>query len=180
MLAIFGSLLCVVAYLWLRFKRAVFGISAVVGLIHDVLFTLGLLGLSYWLAPFLGFLGISQFKIGLATVAAFLTLIGYSLNDTIILFDRIREVRGKSEALTKEIINRATNECLSRTLLTSLTTLFTALVLYVFGGAGIHTFAFAMSVGVIVGTFSSIFICAPFLLWLLSRQASKTPSNRVK
>jgi SecD/SecF fusion protein len=180
MLAIFGSLLCVVAYLWLRFKRAIFGISAVVGLVHDVLFTLGLLGLSYWLAPFLGFLGIAQFKIGLATVAAFLTLIGYSLNDTIILFDRIREVRGKSEALTKEIINRATNECLSRTLLTSLTTLFTALVLYAFGGAGIHTFAFAMSVGVIVGTFSSIFICAPFLLWLLSRQASKTPSNRVK
>lgn len=180
MLAIFGSLLCIVAYLWLRFKRAVFGISAVVGLIHDVLFTLGLLGLSYWLAPFLGFLGISQFKIGLATVAAFLTLIGYSLNDTIILFDRIREVRGKSEALTKEIINRATNECLSRTLLTSLTTLFTALVLYAFGGAGIHTFSFAMCVGIIVGTFSSIFICAPFLLWLLSRQASKTPSNRVK
>ena len=180
MLAIFGSLLCVVAYLWLRFKRAIFGISAVVGLVHDVLFTLGLLGLSYWLAPFLGFLGIAQFKIGLATVAAFLTLIGYSLNDTIILFDRIREVRGKSEALTKEIINRATNECMSRTLLTSLTTLFTALVLYAFGGAGIHTFAFAMSVGVIVGTFSSIFICAPFLLWLLSRQASKTPSNRVK
>ncbi len=180
MLAIFGSLLCIVAYLWLRFKRAVFGISAVVGLIHDVLFTLGLIALSYWLAPFLGFLGINQFKIGLATVAAFLTLIGYSLNDTIILFDRIREVRGKSEALTKEIINRATNECLSRTLLTSLTTLFTALVLYAFGGAGIHTFAFAMCVGVIVGTFSSIFICAPFLLWLMSRQASKTPSNRVQ
>ena len=180
MLAIFGSLLCILGYLWLRFKRAVFGVSAVVGLIHDVLFTLGLLGLSYWLAPFLGFLGISQFKIGLATVAAFLTLIGYSLNDTIILFDRIREVRGKSEALTKEIINRATNECLSRTLLTSLTTLFTALVLYAFGGAGIHTFAFAMCVGVIVGTFSSIFICAPFLLWLLSRQNAKTPSNRVK
>lgn len=179
-LAIFGSLICIVAYLWLRFKRAVFGISAVVGLIHDVLFTLGLLGLSYWLAPFLGFLGIDQFKIGLATVAAFLTLIGYSLNDTIILFDRMREIRGKSEALTKEIINRATNECLSRTLLTSLTTLFTALVLYAFGGAGIHTFSFAMCVGIIVGTFSSIFICAPFLLWLMSRQNAKAPSNRVQ
>ena len=179
-LAILGSLLCIVAYLWLRFKRAIFGISAVVGLIHDVLFVLGLIGLSYWLAPFLGFLGINQFKIGLATVAAFLTLIGYSLNDTIILFDRIREVRGKSEALTKEIVNRATNECLSRTLLTSLTTLFTALVLYAFGGAGIHTFAFAMSAGVIVGTFSSIFICAPFLLWLLGLQNTKTPSNRVQ
>lgn len=180
MLAILGSLVCIVAYLWLRFKRAVFGISAVVGLIHDVAFTLGLIGLSYWLAPFLGFLGISQFKIGLATVAAFLTLIGYSLNDTIILFDRVREIRGKSEAMTKEILNRATNECLSRTLLTSLTTLFTALVLYAFGGAGIHTFAFAMSVGIVVGTFSSIFICAPFLLWLMKRQNAKNPSHRVK
>ncbi len=180
LLAILGSLVCIVAYLWLRFKRAVFGISAVVGLVHDVAFTLGLIGLSYWLAPFLGFLGIAQFKIGLATVAAFLTLIGYSLNDTIILFDRVREVRGKSEALTKEILNRATNECLSRTLLTSLTTLFTAVVLYAFGGAGIHTFSFAMCVGIIVGTFSSIFICAPFLLWLMKRQNAKAPSSRVK
>lgn len=179
-LAILGSLLCIIAYLWFRFKRAVYGLSAVVGLIHDVLFTLGVLAMSYWLAPFLGFLGITQFKIGLATIAAFLTLIGYSLNDTIILFDRMREIRGKSEALTKEIINKAINQTLSRTILTSLTTFFTAIVLYAFGGAGIHTFAFAMCVGLVVGTYSSIFICAPFLYWLLQKQASKTPSARVK
>ncbi len=178
-LAILGSLLCIVAYLWLRFKRAVYGISAVVGLIHDVLVTLGLVGVSYFVAGALSFLGITQFKIGLSMVAALLTLIGYSLNDTIVLFDRMREVRGKSEALTIEIINRSINQCLSRTILTSLTTLFAALVLYCFGGAGIHTFAFAMSVGVIAGTYSSIFICSPFLYWMLSRRQSKTPSQRV-
>jgi len=179
-LAILGSLVCIIAYLWFRFRHAVFGLSAVVGLVHDVCFTLGLIALSYWFASFLSVLGIMQFKIGLSTVAAFLTLIGYSLNDTIVLFDRIRETRGKSEALTIEIINKATNQVFTRTILTSLTTAFSVLVLYVFGGAGIHTFAFAMLVGVIVGTYSSIFICAPFLYWLLQRRNSKTPSQRVK
>ncbi|MDO5308250.1 MAG: protein translocase subunit SecD [Planctomycetia bacterium] len=177
-MAIFGSLCCIIAYLWFRFKRAVYGLSAVVGLIHDVCFTLGLIGLSYWLAGPLSFLGITQFKIGLATVAAFLTLVGYSLNDTIVLFDRIREIRGRTEALTPELINRATNQTFSRTMLTSLTTLFSVVILYCFGGAGIHTFAFAMVIGVIVGTYSSIFICAPFLYWLLTKQKSKTPSNK--
>lgn len=179
-LAILGSLLCITAYLWFRFRHAVFGVSAVVGLIHDVCFTLGLIGLSYWLASYLSFLGIVQFKIGLSTVAAFLTLIGYSLNDTIVLFDRLREIRGKSEALTKEIINAATNQTFTRTILTSLTTLFAVFVLYAFGGAGIHSFAFVMLVGVVVGTYSSIFICAPFLYWMLQRGHSKTPSQRVR
>ncbi|MGI6400681.1 MAG: protein translocase subunit SecD [Thermoguttaceae bacterium] len=179
-LAILGSLVIIVAYLWFRFRHAVVGISAVVGLIHDVCFTLGLIGLSYWLAGPLGFLGITQFKIGLSTVAAFLSLIGYSLNDTIVLFDRLREVRGKAEALTVEIINDATNQVFSRTILTSLTTTLAVFVLYVFGGAGIHTFAFAMLVGVLVGTYSSVVICAPFLYWLLQRRRSKTPSRRVK
>ncbi len=178
-LAILGSLICIIGYLWLRFKRAVFGLSAVIGLVHDVLVTLGLLGVSYFVAGTLSFLGITQFKIGLATVAAFLTLIGYSLNDTIVLFDRMREVRGKSEALTVDIINKSINQCLSRTILTSITTLFSALVLYCFGGAGIHTFAFSMLVGVLVGTYSSIFICSPFLFWLLQKNNSKTPSQRV-
>lgn len=178
-LAILGSLLCIIGYLWLRFRRAVFGLSAVVGLVHDVLIVLGFIGLSYFLAGVLSFLGITQFKIGLSTVAAFLTLIGYSLNDTIVLFDRMREVRGKSEALTQDIINKSINQCLSRTLLTSITTLFSAVILYCFGGAGIHTFAFAMMMGVICGTFSSIFVCSPVLYWLLQRSKSKNPSQRV-
>lgn len=166
-LAILGSLICIILYIWFRFKKVVFGLSAVVALFHDVLITLGLIALSYWLAPFLGFVGISEFKIGLPTVAAFLTIIGYSLNDTIVLFDRMREICGKNQELNGEVINRAINQTLSRTILTSLTTLFVALVLYFFGGGGIHTFAFAMCVGVITGTYSSIFIASPVLLWML-------------
>ena len=135
-LAILGSLVCIIIYIWFRFKRAVFGLSAVVALIHDVAVTLGLIALSVWLAPFLGFLGISEFKIGLPTVAAFLTIIGYSLNDTIILYDRLREIRGKSTEIDANLVNLAINQTLSRTILTSLTTLFVAVVLYFFGGGG--------------------------------------------
>ena len=166
-LAILGSLFCIIVYIGVRFKKLVFGFSATIALIHDVLVVLGLLALSKWLAPYLGFAGVNEFKIGLPTVAAFLTIIGYSLNDTIILFDRIREVCGKNATIDKEIVNRSINQTLSRTILTSLTTLFVALVLYFFGGGGIHTFAFAMSVGVLVGTYSSIFLASPVLLWLL-------------
>ncbi|CAN0354160.1 unnamed protein product, partial [Ectocarpus sp. 4 AP-2014] len=92
------------------------------------------------------------------------TIIGYSLNDTIVVFDRIREVKGKSPKLTAATINKSVNQTLSRTLLTSLTTLIVVLILYFFGGAGIHAFAFALVVGVIVGTYSSIFIASPALL----------------
>ena len=172
-LAILGSLIFIMLYIWFRFKRAVFGLSAVVALVHDVLITLGMIALSVWLAPMLGFMGVSEFKIGLPTVAAFLTIIGYSLNDTIILFDRIREIRGKNTVIDADIINLAINQTLSRTILTSLTTLFVALVLYFFGGGGIHTFAFAMVVGVITGTFSSIFIAPPVMLWMLRLRDGK-------
>ena len=179
-LAILGSLVCIVIYLWLRFKKVVFGVASVVSLTFNVLFTLGCLALSYWLAPFLGFLGVSEFKIGLPVVAAFLTIIGYSLNDTIVLFDRIREVRGKSQGLSIEVVNQCINLTLSRTILTTLTTLFVALVLYFFGGAGIHTFAFAMCVGVLVGTFSTIFVAAPTLYWLMLKTTTKNKSGYVK
>ena len=166
-LAILGSLVCIILYIWFRFKRAVFGIAAVLALCHDVLVTLGLIALSRWLAPILGFAGVSEFKIGLSTVAAFLTIIGYSLNDTIVLFDRMREICGRNQPLDSAVVNKAVNQTLSRTILTSLTTLFVALILYFFGGGGIHTFAFAMSVGVLTGTFSSIFIASPLILWMV-------------
>ena len=112
---------------------------------------------------------IEKFQISLPIVAAFLTIIGYSLNDTIVVFDRIREVKGKSPQLTSEMINRSINETLSRTLLTSLTTLITVLILYAIGGDGIHGFAFALVVGVVVGTYSSIFVASPALLWMSQR-----------
>ncbi|MCA9182693.1 MAG: protein translocase subunit SecDF, partial [Planctomycetales bacterium] len=108
-------------------------------------------------------------------VAAFLTIIGYSLNDTIVVFDRIREVRGRNPKLTSDMINASVNQTLSRTLLTSGTTLLTLVVLYIFGGEGIHAFAFALLIGIIVGTYSSIFIASPVLLWLSNRETNNQP-----
>ena len=173
--AILISLIFIVAYIWFRFQKVAYGLAAVVALVHDVLITLGILALCHWLAGPLGFLLIEDFKIGLTEIAAFLTIIGYSLNDTIVVFDRIREVRGRSPKLSGDMINDSVNQTLSRTLLTSGTTLVTVLLLYVFGGEGIHAFAFALLIGVLVGTYSSVFIAAPVLLWISNRE--KSPSK---
>jgi SecD/SecF fusion protein len=113
----------------------------------------------------------------LTIVAAFLTIIGYSLNDTIVVFDRIREVKGKSPRLTSDMINVSVNQTLGRTLLTSATTIFAIILLYVFGGEGVHGFSYAMLIGILVGTYSSIFVAAPILLWLTSREQS---DSRIK
>lgn len=183
--ALMGSLIGIVAYIWIRFQRVVFGLAAVVALVHDVAFTLGAIAISYWLAngfgvPVLGnvfgILLIDEFKISLPVVAAFLTIIGYSLNDTIVVFDRIREVRGKSPELTGDMVNSSINQTLGRTLLTSMTTLIVVSILYAFGGQEIHGFAFALLVGVIVGTYSSVFVASPILLWLLG--SSKQTKQR--
>ncbi len=168
--ALLLSLACIVGYIWLRFQRVVFGLAAVVALVHDVLITLGVIALSAYVANVLGFLLIEEFKIGLTVLAALLTIIGYSLNDTIVVFDRIREVRGKAPQLTAAMINGSINQTLSRTLLTSLTTLIVVVILYVGGGQGIHAFAFALVIGVVVGTYSSVFIASPFLYWMIGRE----------
>lgn len=174
--AILVSLLGIIGYIWIRFQKISYGLAAVVALVHDVLVTLGVIALSAYLVeyatPLATALQIEPFQIGLSIVAAFLTIIGYSLNDTIVVFDRIREVRGKSPTLSAEMIDTSINQTLSRTLLTSLTTLIVVVILYLFGGDGIHAFAFALVVGVIVGTYSSIFVASPALLWL-SRQEQK-------
>jgi len=167
--AMFASLLCIIGYIWFRFQRVFYGLAAVAALVHDVTVTLGAIAVSYWLANFLGFLLIDQFKISLTVVAALLTVIGYSLNDTIVVFDRIREIKGKSPRLTSEMVNTSINSTLSRTLLTSLTTLIVVVLLYFFGGEGIHAFAFSLVVGVAVGTYSSIFVASPILLWLVTK-----------
>jgi len=161
-LSVFGM----IVYLWVRFTKVSFGVAAAVALVHDVLVTLGLIALSAYLTGILGFLLIDEFKIGLSVLAAFLTIIGYSVNDTIIIFDRIREVKGKAPYLTPRIVNTSINQTLSRTIITSLTTLFVVVVLYIGGGAGIHAFSFTLLVGLIAGTYSSIFIASPLLLWL--------------
>ena len=164
--ALIASLVFIVAYIWIRFQRVTYGLAAVVALVHDVLIVLGVIALTYWLAPVFGPLGVDQFKIGLPVLAAFLTIIGYSLNDTIIVFDRIREVKGKSPRLTDAMVNRSVNQTLSRTLITSGTTFMVVLVLYIGGGQAIHAFAFSLLVGVIVGTYSSIYVASPVLLWM--------------
>ena len=165
--AILVSLLGIAAYIWFRFQRLSWGIAAVASLAHDTLVMIAGIGASYYLASALGFLGIYEFKISLTVVAGFLTLIGYSINDTIVIFDRIREMRGKSPYISAQLINDAVNQTLSRTILTGGLTLIVVLILYIFGGEGIHTFAFCMLIGVVSGTYSTVFIAAPLLLWLM-------------
>ena len=166
--AIILSLMAIIFYVWFRFQNLAFGLAAVIALLHDVAIVLGAIAISHFVSGGLGFLGIDSFKISLEVVAALLTVIGYSLNDTIVVFDRIREVRGKRKDITAEIINTSISQTLSRTILTSLTTFIVVFILYWFGGDAIHGFAFALCVGVIVGTYSSIFIASPALLWLMN------------
>ena len=168
--AILASLIGIVVYLWFRFQRVIFGFAAVVALVHDVAIVLGVIALSCWLNPVLGtVLLVDNFKISLPVIAAFLTIIGYSLNDTIVVFDRIREVKGKNPKLTEEMLDTSISQTLSRTLLTSITTLIVVGILYFLGGEAIHAFAFSLVIGVFVGTYSSIFVASPALYWLAKR-----------
>jgi SecD/SecF fusion protein len=151
-----------------------------VALIHDVLVAVACLAFSSFVAPFLGWALVDDFKISLDVVAALLTIVGFSINDTIVIFDRLRELRGKSPFVTAEMIDKAVNQTLSRTILTSGTALLATIILYFFGGQGIHAFAFTMLVGIITGTYSTIYIAAPIVLWLQEgAQAARTqPAGR--
>ena len=175
--AILASWLAVLAFLWFRFGSWAFGLAAVLCLIHDLSFTLGAIAVCHYLydTPLGRVLMLHDFKIDLAAVAALLTLVGYSVNDTIVVFDRIREVRGKNPALTPGMINDSVNQTLSRTVLASLTVFLVVGVLYLFGGEGIHLFAFVMVIGVLVGTYSSIYIASPLLLFLGEGQPKIDP-----
>jgi len=165
LIAIVLSLLALLAYIWFRFGNVRYGLGAVVTLFHDTCATLGAVtACTYIAGTFIGEkLLIGDFKINLTIIAAFLTLIGYSLNDTIVIYDRIRENRRKG-ALTAKIISNSINETLSRTLLTGITTIVVVLTMYIFGGPGLKGFNFALIFGLIVGTYSSIAISAPILL----------------
>jgi len=164
--AILWSLVAIVVYVSFRFGRLRYGLAAVVALVHDVAFTIGAIALFNYVTlemPQLDFLGVGELRINLPVVAGLLTIIGYSLNDTIVVFDRIREnVAGKP--LSTQIIDKSINQTLRRTIMTSLTTFIAVLMLYLFGGHRIHSFALVMLIGVIVGTYSSIFIASPILL----------------
>jgi len=150
LLAISLSLAAMLIYIWIRFEWQ-FSLAAIIALIHDVLITIGIFAfLSY--------------EINLSIVAAILTIVGYSMNDTVVIFDRIREnLRKNSKISITEISNISTNETLSRTLITSVTTLLALFSIFIFGGAILKGFSFAMIIGVVVGTFSSIFVATPML-----------------
>ena len=150
LLAITLSLAAMLIYIWIRFEWQ-FSLGAIIALIHDVIITVGIFSfLSY--------------EVNLSIVAAVLTIVGYSMNDTVVIFDRIREnLKKYSKISISDISNTSTNETLSRTLITSTTTLLALFSIYIFGGAILKGFSFAMIVGVIVGTYSSIFVATPVL-----------------
>ena len=154
--AICLALIMLMIYIGFRFDRF-YAFGSVLAIIHDVMFTLGIFS-------------IFQFEIDLSIIAAFLTIVGYSLNDTIVIFDRVREnVKSMKRLSYSEIIDKSINDSLSRTIVTSITTFIVVLILWLFGGEVINLFAFAMMVGVIVGTYSSIFVACPLVLRLQSK-----------
>ena len=156
-LAVIGSLIVVFLYILLRFRRWQFSLGAVAAVFHDVLIVLGVFSLTYKFMPF-------SMEINQAFIAAILTVIGYSLNDTVVVFDRIREFVGEhTKWKFNKTVNAALNSTLSRTLNTSLTTLIVLLAIFIFGGESIRGFMFALIVGVIVGTYSSVFIATPVM-----------------
>ena len=166
MIAIVLSLFSIVAYIWIRFGNLRYSFGAIVSLVHDTCITLGAITVCTYIAgTAIGkFLLIEDFKINLTIIAAILTLIGYSLNDTIVVFDRIRENRGKANKITPQLITDSINQTISRTIMTSFTTFIVILIMYIFGGPGIRGFSFAIGFGIIIGTYSSIAIAAPILL----------------
>lgn len=163
--AILGSLAVVFLYILLRFRKWQFSLGAVTAVAHDVLIVLGIFSLTSAIMPF-------NMEIDQAFIAAILTVIGYSLNDTVVVFDRIREVVGLKGWKNGEHVNEALNSTLSRTLNTSLTTLIVLLAIFIFGGESLQGFMFAMIVGVIVGTYSSVFIATPVMFDSLKKTIS--------
>ena len=157
--AVIFALLAMMAYIWFRFEWQ-FSLGAVAALLHDVILTIGMFA-------------ITGLEFNLATVAAILLIVGYSLNDTVVVYDRVREnLRKYKKLVLVEVLNRSINDTLTRTLMTSITTMLALLALYILGGAIIADFSIALIWGVLVGTYSSIFIAAPLLINLRLRQSS--------
>jgi len=171
--AVVGSMIGMLIYIWIRFEFQ-WGLAAVIALVHDTIITLGLFSLF-------------GYEMSLPVVAAFLTLVGYSVNDTVVIFDRIREnLRAKGGTVTSlpDLINTSMNQTLSRTILTSLLTWIVCAFLFALGGPALRDFSFVMVVGIIVGTYSSIYIASPFLVvwqeWLGERAKNKLPPEPPK
>ncbi|MEZ6194771.1 MAG: protein translocase subunit SecD [Planctomycetota bacterium] len=175
--AMLAALVLILGYIWFRFKEVKYGFAATIALVHDVLVALGV-------TVACKVSGLVNVPITLDVIAAFLTIIGYSLNDTIIVFDRIRENRGNMRGTFADVVNRSVNQTLSRTILTSATTAVVVAAIF-FSSLGIESplegFAFTLLVGIIVGTYSSVFIASPVLVWLNNREeaaAEKSKASR--
>jgi len=169
--AVFGSLFVIFVYVMIRFEWR-FGLGAVAALFHDVAITLGLFALLRGILPF-------SLQIDQAIIAAFLTIVGYSLNDTVVIFDRIREFTNlyKTDPYNR-VVNRSVNTTLSRTVVTSSTTLLVVVTLFIFGGEVLRGFAFALVVGIIIGTYSSVFVATPVVVELHNRKRARAVTRR--
>lgn len=164
LLSVSVALVMIFIYIVFRFRKWQYGLGAVVALFHDVLITLGLFSIFYGILPF-------SMEIDQAFIAAILTVVGYSINDTVIVFDRIREyLNAGKKSEEKALINEALNSTLSRTINTSLTTLVVLIAIFIFGGEAIRGFSFALLLGVVVGTYSSLFIATPLTIDLASKK----------
>ncbi len=165
--AIFGSLLIVFLYILLRFKKWQYSFGAVVALFHDVLMVLSVFSLTYKIMPF-------DMEVGQSFIAALLTVVGYSLNDTVVIFDRIREYREKHPSWSfYEVVNKGLSSTLGRTINTSMTTFIVLVSIFLFGGNSIRGFMFALIIGVIVGTYSSLFVASPVMFDTLKEEKNK-------
>ena len=164
--AVIFSLIVIFMYILIRFRKMSYSLGAVVAVFHDVLIVLSIFSIFYGKLPF-------SLEIDQAFIAAILTVIGYSLNDTVVVFDRVREYFAKKTGTTHEIVNAALNSTLSRTINTSVTTFFVLLVIFLFGGEVIRGFMFALMIGVVVGTYSSLFIATPIMVDTLKEEAKK-------
>mgnify|MGYP003112669155 CR=1 FL=1 len=170
--AVLGSLLVVFLYILLRFRKWQYSLGAVVAVFHDVLIVLGIFSLAYNIMPF-------SMEINQAFIAAILTVIGYSLNDTVVVFDRIREYANEHTTWKRsKIINSALNSTLGRTVNTSLTTLLVLLAIFIFGGESLRGFMFAMIIGIIVGTYSSLFIATPVMYDSANKKAIRDSKKK--
>ncbi|PKH66102.1 protein translocase subunit SecDF [Flavobacterium sp. ALD4] len=165
--AVLGALLIVFLYLLISFRKWQYGLGAIAAVAHDVIFVLGIYSLFYKIMPF-------GMEIDQHFIAAILTVIGYSMNDTVIVFDRVREfLDGKTKGTFPEIVNKSINSTMSRTINTSLTMIGVLAIMFIFGGESIRGFVFAMLIGIVVGTYSSLFIATPVLVDTISREDKK-------
>jgi SecD/SecF fusion protein len=172
--ATFWSLMIIALYIFIRFRDWRYSLGTIIALLHDVLVTLAVFSFMRNIVPF-------PLELDQHFIAAILTVIGFSMNDTVIVFDRIREYSRKMIGSSKEvIINKAINETLSRTIMTSLTVFLTILILFIFGGDVTRGFAFAMLIGVITGSYSSIFVAAPILVDLGGKKALGSETEQEK